>query len=87
MVSCGMREVIRFLVQHKMVDVVVSTAGGIEEDFIKCMADFKLGSFDIKGKELRDKSLNRTGNLIVPNENYCVFEDWLLPILDECLEI
>jgi deoxyhypusine synthase len=38
MISCGMREYIRFLVQHKMVDCLVSTAGGIEEDFIKCLA-------------------------------------------------
>ena len=35
MVSAGVRETIRFLVQHKMVDVVVTTGGGIEEDFIK----------------------------------------------------
>lgn len=39
LVSSGIREVIRFLVQHKMVDVLVSTAGGVEEDFIKCMAN------------------------------------------------
>ena len=26
-ISCGQREVIRFLVQHKMVDVIVTTAG------------------------------------------------------------
>ena len=29
-----------------MVSCIVTTAGGIEEDFIKCMDDFKLGSFD-----------------------------------------
>ncbi|CAL6064083.1 Deoxyhypusine_synthase [Hexamita inflata] len=87
MVSSGLREVIRYLVQHKMVDVVVSSAGGIEEDFIKCMAPNYLGDFHLKGKELRQKSLNRTGNLIVPNDNYCLFEDWILPIFDECLEL
>lgn len=38
MVSCGVREVIRFLVEHKMVDVVVASAGGVEEDFVKCLA-------------------------------------------------
>ena len=38
MSSCGVREVIRFLAQHKMIDVIVSTAGGIEEDFVKCLA-------------------------------------------------
>ena len=36
-VSSGLRENIKFLVQHKLVDCIVSTAGGIEEDFIKCM--------------------------------------------------
>lgn len=29
MVSCGMRETIRFLAQHKMVDVIVTSAGGV----------------------------------------------------------
>ena len=26
--------------------------------------------------------MNRIGNLIVPNSNYCAFEDWVVPILD-----
>lgn len=28
-------------------------------------------------------SLNRIGNLLVPNSNYCAFEDWVVPILDQ----
>lgn len=43
MISCGIREVLRFLVQHKMVDAIVTTAGGIEEDLIKCLAPTYLG--------------------------------------------
>jgi deoxyhypusine synthase len=35
LVSAGTREQLRYLVQHRMVDVIVSSAGGIEEDFIK----------------------------------------------------
>jgi deoxyhypusine synthase len=31
-------------------------------------------------------SLNRIGNLLVPNSNYCKFEDWVLPILDKLVE-
>lgn len=27
--------------------------------------------------------MNRIGNLLVPNSNYCAFEDWVLPILDQ----
>ncbi len=30
--------------------------------------------------------LNRIGNLLVPNSNYCAFEDWVLPILDKLRE-
>eukprot|EP00045_Choanoeca_perplexa_P009036 m.85387 g.85387 ORF g.85387 m.85387 type:complete len:373 (-) comp14723_c0_seq1:1229-2347(-) len=82
MVSAGVRETIRFLVQHKMVDVVVTTAGGIEEDFIKCMADTYLGDFALNGASLRRKGINRIGNLLVPNDNYVKFEEWMMPILD-----
>ncbi len=34
------------------------------------------------GNELRKKGLNRAGNLLIPNSNYCAFEDWLTPILE-----
>jgi len=82
MVSSGLREIIRYLCEHKMVDVIVTTAGGIEEDFIKCLAPTFKGEFHYKGSELRGKGLNRIGNLIVPNDNYCKFEDWINPKLD-----
>ncbi|KAI8361654.1 Deoxyhypusine synthase [Mortierella sp. GBAus27b] len=86
LVSSGVREVIRFLVQHKMVDCLVSTAGGIEEDFIKCLAPTFLADFHLEGAKLRRQGLNRIGNLVVPNDNYCKFEDWVIPILDKMLE-
>ncbi|XP_072925424.1 deoxyhypusine synthase isoform X1 [Hemitrygon akajei] len=83
LISSGIRETIRYLVQHNMVDCVVTTAGGIEEDLIKCLAPTYLGDFSLKGKELRVSGINRIGNLLVPNDNYCKFEDWLMPILDQ----
>ena len=75
----------RFLVQHRMVDCLVTSAGGIEEDFIKywichsffsssilylfppldnltscrCLAPTYLGAFDLPGKQLREKGINR----------------------------
>lgn len=85
MVSSGLRDTIRFLVQHKMVDCIVTTAGGIEEDFIKCLASTYIGDFNLKGSALREKGINRIGNLLVPNDNYCKFEDWVMPLLDEML--
>jgi deoxyhypusine synthase len=82
-ISCGQREVIKYLVQHKMVDVIVTTAGGIEEDIIKCMEPTYMGDFKLSGKELRKKGLNRIGNLLLPNNNYCKFEDWMRPLIDK----
>lgn len=50
LVSSGLRETIRYLVEHKLVDAIVTTAGGVEEDFIKCLAPTFLGSFEMPGK-------------------------------------
>lgn len=50
MISCGMREIIRFLAEHHYVDCIVTTCGGIEEDIIKCLAPFYLGEFNLPGK-------------------------------------
>ncbi|KAL2166544.1 hypothetical protein VTG60DRAFT_2531 [Thermothelomyces hinnuleus] len=86
MISSGLRGVFRYLVQHKHVSAIVTTAGGIEEDFIKCLGDTYMSSFSAVGAELRSKGLNRIGNLVVPNSNYCAFEDWVVPILDKMLQ-
>lgn len=42
------------------VDVIVTTAGGIEEDFIKCLANTYLGDFSLSGKDLRQRGINRS---------------------------
>jgi deoxyhypusine synthase len=63
----------------------VTTAGGVEEDFIKCLAPTYLGDFATAGAGLRARGMNRIGNLLVPNSNYCAFEDWVVPILDKML--
>ncbi|CAN7120933.1 unnamed protein product [Brassica rapa subsp. narinosa] len=86
LVSSGVRETIRYLVQHHMVDVIVTTTGGVEEDLIKCLAPTYKGDFSLPGAYLRSKGLNRIGNLLVPNDNYCKFEDWIIPIFDEMLK-
>jgi len=85
LISSGIRDIIRYLVQHKMVHCIVTTAGGIEEDFIKCLAPTFIGDFALQGKALRANGINRIGNLLVPNDNYCKFEDWITPILDQLL--
>ena len=70
MISSGIRETIKFLVKYKLVSVVITSAGGIEEDLIKCFASTELGDFKLSGKELRAQGMNRLGNLVIPNANY-----------------
>eukprot|EP00466_Bigelowiella_natans_P010202 jgi/Bigna1/57382/fgenesh1_pm.12_\ len=84
MVSCGNREIIRYLMQHRMINCVVTTGGAIEEDIMKCFFPHYMGDFKLRGKDLRLKGFNRIGNLLVPNKNYIAFEDWLKPILGLC---
>jgi hypothetical protein len=85
LISSGLREVILHLVKHKHVAALVTTAGGIEEDFIKCLGNTYLADFGLDGADLRRRGMNRIGNLVVPNQNYCKFEDWLTPLLDAML--
>jgi len=86
LVTSGLREVFRFLAQHKKIDVIVTTAGGIEEDIIKCLGDFKIGKFSASGELLNKEGVNRTGNIFVPNSRYCRFEEFFTPILKEIYE-
>jgi deoxyhypusine synthase len=86
MSSSGVRDVVRFLAQHKLVDCIVTTAGGVEEDIMKCLGDTYVGDFGLGGAELRGKRVNRIANLLLPNDNYCLLQEWLEPILNELLE-
>ncbi|RZC92814.1 hypothetical protein C5167_028071 [Papaver somniferum] len=85
-ISSGLRETIRYLAEHQMVNEIVTTAGGIEEDLIKCLAPTYKGDFSLPGAYLRSKGQNRAGNVIVLNDNYCKFENWITPILDQMVD-
>ncbi|NXN81941.1 DHYS synthase, partial [Bombycilla garrulus] len=65
LVSSGVRETIRYLVQHSMVTAT-------------------------RGQGHRDRGVGtgtgEIGNLLVPNDNYCKFEDWLMPILERMVD-
>ncbi len=87
MISSGIREIIKWLVKHKKVHFLATTAGGIEEDIIKCFKPFVLGSYDAPGKGLRDEGVNRTGNLFIPNDRYVYFERFMNSFWKKLYEI
>jgi deoxyhypusine synthase len=69
-----------------MVSAIVTTAGGVEEDIIKTLKPFILGDFRLDGAELREKGINRIGNILVPNDRYVEFEKISTPFLRRLLE-
>ena len=82
MVTSGVRDIIRFLVQHKLVHALVTTGGGIEEDIIKVLKPFHIGVFNVSGRSLFEKGINRAGNVFIPNDRYLYFEKFINPFLD-----
>lgn len=85
MISSGVRESIKFIAKNRLCDVMVITAGGIEEDLIKCLGPTYLGDFNLDGKELRENGWNRIGNMVIHNKNYEHFETWFNKVLDSLI--
>ncbi len=86
MISSGVREAITYLVKNKLVHAIVTTAGGVEEDIIKCYKPFIIGDFRLDGAKLREAGINRIGNLLVPNDRYIKFEEIFTKLLKELME-
>ncbi len=82
MASCGIRDVIPYLTKNKLVNFMVTTTGGIEEDIIKTHKDFLHGNYNADGAYLRKNGVNRTGNLFIPNDRYIWFEKFTKPVLE-----
>lgn len=83
MISSGLREVIRYMAEHKLVDAIITTGGGIEEDFMKCFENAFVIDYIVNDREMRLNGENRIGNMLVPNNNYMSMERWMEPILEE----
>jgi len=81
-ISSGNREIIKFLVKHKLVQALSMSAGGVEEDIIKCLKPFVLGGFDVSGRALFEKGVGRIGNIFAPYDRYLYFEKFMNPFFD-----
>jgi deoxyhypusine synthase len=76
MVTSGLRGFFAQLIELGIVDVIVTTIGGIEEDIMKAKGeDFVIGKFKPDDIELYEKGVNRVGNIFIRNESYLKFED------------
>ena len=85
MVTSGLRGFFAQLVSLGIPNFLITTAGAIEEDIMKAIGeDFEIGSFNSDDVELHEKGVNRVGNLVIKNESYARFEDWITKTLEEC---
>jgi deoxyhypusine synthase len=81
-VSSGLRECVAHLVREGYVDVVITTSGSIAEDVIKTQKPFKMGEWDADEAELRERGINRLGNIYVPSDRYVWLEEYLYDFFD-----
>jgi deoxyhypusine synthase len=82
MVTSGLRGFFAQLIELGMVDVIVTTVGGIEEDIMKAKGEqFVIGKFKSDDVALYEKGVNRVGNLFIKNESYLKFEDTITEML------
>lgn len=68
--ATGTRGVIKDFVKGKMFDIVSTTCGTLDHDIARVYEDYYHGDFMMDDRELRDRGVNRLGNVLVPNESY-----------------
>jgi deoxyhypusine synthase len=84
--ATGTRGVIVELVKRKLVDVVITTCGTLDHDLARTWKDYYHGDFMMDDAELREKGMNRLGNVVVPDESYgLLLEERLVPMFEEIL--
>ena len=82
-ISSGLREVVAALIRKGYVDVLITTSGSLTEDVIKTEKPFKMGEWNADEAELRERGINRLGNIFVPSDRYVWLEEYLYDFFDD----
>jgi len=87
MVTSGLRGFFAQLIELGMVDIIVTTVGGLEEDIMRAHGEkFSLGSFRADDVALHERGMNRVGNILITDESYARFEDIMSQMLKKIYE-
>jgi deoxyhypusine synthase len=83
MVPAGMGELISVLIEHKLIDVLISTGANITHDLVDAASDIGhyLGSPNVDDDELFKHRINRIYDIFLPEENYDKADIKLLEII------
>ena len=82
-ISSGLREAVAYLIREGHVDVVITTSGSLAEDVIKTEKPFKMGEWDVDEAALRERGINRLGNVFVPSDRYVWLEQYLYDFFED----
>jgi deoxyhypusine synthase len=83
MVSSGVRDMIKFLVENKKVSVLCTSAGGVEEDAMKAILPFRVGDFNASGETLFNAGVERIGNIYTTTDHYAYFEKFITSVFEK----
>ena len=70
LMATGTRGVIREFVKEGFFDLVLTTCGTLDHDLARSFGKYYHGSFEADDEELREKGINRVGNVFVPHSSY-----------------
>ena len=86
-ISTGTRGIINQMVKKKLVDVVITTNGTLDHDIARVFTDYYCGTFDYSDRKLKHMSINRLGNVFIPDESYGeIIEAKVQPVIQELYE-
>jgi deoxyhypusine synthase len=83
LMASGLRGLFIEMAKRRMFDAVVTAGGALDHDFIRAHAGYEIGSFAEDDVGLHRRSVNRLGNILVPNERYVMFEKKIRPVLEK----
>jgi len=83
MVATGLRSLFAKMAEKRMVDMIITTGGAVEHDFMRSFEPYQLGSFVMDDVALHEKDINRIGNVLVPSERYVMLEKKLKPVFEK----
>ena len=87
MVTSGLRGFFAQLCKMKIPNILVTTSGSIEEDIMKSFGEgFEISNFYADDTAMYERGENRVGNLLIRNESYMKFEDWMNNALSKVYE-
>lgn len=89
LVSTGLRGLFADLIQKGYFNVVITTGGTIDHDLARSFGGkYYKGSFDFDDTMLKDLSIHRLGNILVPVESYGItIENVVRKYIDEIVKV